>query len=114
MTEEQLVNLWFVLGGASLVLLFIGALTDKVTVYRDYIDLSWSLSLIFTPFISTFLVIFIANDQADPWVFATEVLVGQVILFFTAITMGWSTISTYRMSIAVSYTHLTLPTICSV
>ena len=99
MTEEQLINLWVVLGGGSLVLLFVGALTDRVTVYRDYTDLGWSLSLIFTPIVSVFLVTFIANDQADPWVFATEVLVGQVILATTAIILGWSTLSTYRMSI---------------
>lgn len=88
-----------ILGGASLVLLFVGALTNKVTVYRDYGDVGWSLSLIFSPVIGTFILIFIAGDDTDAWLFATETTVGQSILAITALAMGWSALRTYLMSI---------------
>jgi len=34
-------------GGGSLIFLFLVALTNKVTVYRDYRDLGWYLYLVF-------------------------------------------------------------------
>ena len=99
MTEDQILRLWMILGGASLVLLFVGALTNKVTVYRDYGDVGWSLSLIFSPVIGAFILIFIAGDDTDAWLFATETTAGQAILAITALAMGWSTLQTYLMSI---------------
>ena len=97
--EDQILRLWVILGGASLCLLFVGALTNKVTVYRDYGDVGWSLSLIISPVIGLFIVSFIAGDNADAWLFATETTVGQAILAIIALVMGWSTLQTYLMSI---------------
>lgn len=99
MTEDQILRLWMILGGASLVLLFVGALTNKVTVYRDYGDVGWSLSLIFSPVIGAFILIFIAGEDADAWLFATDTTVGQAILAITTLVMGWSALQTYLMSI---------------
>jgi hypothetical protein len=98
MTEEQLFRTWLMIGGGSLVLLFIGALTNKVTVYRDYHDLGWSLSLIFTPIIGFILITFIGGDGVDPWAFATEILVGQVVLGISVFVMGLSILRTYLLS----------------
>ena len=99
MTEDQILRLWMMVGGGSLILLFIGALTNKVTVYRDYGDVGWSISLIASPIIGFFIVAFIAGDNADPWIFATETTVGNVILGATSLVMVWSTIRTYLLSI---------------
>ena len=98
MTEDQILRTWMMLGGGSLVLLFVGALTNKVTVYRDYNDLGWSLSLIFTPIIGFILIAFIGGDGVDPWAFATEVLVGQVVLGVSVFVMGLSILKTYLLS----------------
>lgn len=35
MTEDQILRTWMMLDGGSLVLLFVGALTNKVIVFRD-------------------------------------------------------------------------------
>jgi hypothetical protein len=99
MTEDQILRLWMVLGVGSLVLLFVGALTNKVTIYRDYSDVGWTLSLILSPIIGYFILALIAGDNMDPGVFATEVLAGQIILGITVIVIGWSTLLTYLMSI---------------
>ena len=98
MTEDQILRTWMMLGGASLVLLFVGALTNKVTVYRDYHDLGWSLSLIFTPIIGFILIVFIGGDGVDPWAFATEILIGQVVLGVSVFVMGLSILKTYLLS----------------
>ena len=98
MTEEQIFRTWLMIGGGSLVLLFVGALTNKVTVYRDYHDLGWSLSLIFTPIIGFILITFIGGDGVDPWAFATEILVGQVVLGISVFVMGLSILRTYLLS----------------
>jgi len=99
MTEDQILRLWMMVGGGSLILLFIGALTNKVTVYRDYGDVGWSLSLVASPIIGFFILAFIAGDDADAWLFATETTVGNVILGVTSLVMVWSTIRTYLLSI---------------
>ena len=98
MTEDQILRTWITLGGVSLVVLFIGALTNKVTVYRNYHDLGWSLSLIFSPIIGGLLIAFIGGDEVDPWAFATEVLVGQVVLGVSIFVMGLSILKTYLLS----------------
>ena len=98
MLEDQIFRLWMTLGGVSLVLLFVGALTNKVTVYRNYHDLGWSLSLISSPIIGFILIAFIAGDGVDPWAFATEVLVGQVVLGASVFVMGLSILKTYLLS----------------
>jgi hypothetical protein len=97
-TEDQIFRTWMMLGGVSLVLLFVGALTNKVTVYRDYYDLGWSLSLIFSPIIGGLLIAFIGGDEVDPWAFAKEVLVGQVVLGVSIFVMGLSILKTYLLS----------------
>ena len=99
MTEDQILRLWMMVGGGSLILLFIGALTNKVTVYRDYGDVGWSISLIASPILGFFILAFIAGDDADAWLFATETTVGNVILGLTSLVMMWSTIRTYLLSI---------------
>ena len=99
MTEDQILRLWMMVGGGSLVLLFIGALTNKVTVYRDYGDVGWSISLIASPILGFFILAFIAGDDADAWLFATDTTVGNVILGATSLVMVWSTIRTYLFSI---------------
>lgn len=99
MTEDQILRLWMMVGGGSLILLFIGALTSKVTVYRDYGDVGWSLSLVASPIIGFFILAFIAGNDADVWLFATETTVGNVILGLTSLVMMWSTIRTYLLSI---------------
>ena len=99
MTEDQILRLWMVLGVGSLVLLFVGALTNKVTIYRDYSDVGWTLSLILSPIIGYFILAVIAGENMEPRIFATEVLAGQIILGITVIVIGWSTLLTYLMSI---------------
>ena len=99
MSEDQIFRLWMVLGGVSLVLLFVGALTNKVTVYRNYKDLGYSLSLIFSPIIGVILIALIAGGESEIDVFATEFLAGQIIVGITVLVMGWSALATYLISI---------------
>ncbi|MDB2475467.1 hypothetical protein N9X06_00665 [Paracoccaceae bacterium] len=99
MTEDQILRLWMIVGGGSLILLFIGALTNKVTVYRDYSDVGWSISLIAFPILGFFILAFIAGDDADIWLFAIETTAGNVILGVTSLVIVWSTVRTYLLSI---------------
>ena len=99
MTEDQILRLWMILGGGSLILLFIGALTNKVTVYRNYGDVGWSLLLIFAPIISFVLLAFIAGDNTDAWLFAIDTTVGNIILGFTAFAIGCSILKTYMNAV---------------
>lgn len=99
MTEEQLVRLWIMVGVGSLVLLLVGALTNKVTVYRDYSDVGWSLSLVVSPIIGFFILLFITGDNADIWLFATNTIVGNVVLGLTAFASGSSILKTYMNSV---------------
>ena len=99
MTEDQIFRVWIMSGVGSFFLLFVGALTNKITVYRDYQDLGWSLSMVLTPFIGFFTVNFIVGTGVDSWIFATETLTGQVILTSTLLVMGLSAFVTYKLSI---------------
>ena len=99
MTEDQIIRLWMIVGSASLVVLFLGALTNKVTVYRDYVDLGWSVSLVVSPIIATVILVFIAGNNADVWLFATDTTIGNVVLGLTTLVMVWSTLRTYQISV---------------
>ena len=99
MTEDQLLRLWLMIGGGSLILLFVGALTNKVTVYRDYGDVGWSVSLVLIPIIGFIILAFIAGNETDTWLFAIDTAVGNVILGLTTLAMVWSTLRTYSLSI---------------
>ena len=99
MTDDQLLRLWMMIGGGSLILLFIGALTNKVTVYRDYGDVGWSLSLVASPIIGFCILAFIAGENVEPASFAIETTVGNIILALTAFSFGWSALKTYILSI---------------
>ena len=99
MTEEQFFRLWITLGGCSLVLLFVGALTNKVTVFRNYSDVGWSVALISTPIVGGLLMSFIAGEEVDLWTFAMGNLVGQSITAITGFAIVFSTFKIYVMSI---------------
>lgn len=99
MDEDQLIRLWWVIGGTSLALLFIGALTNKIVVYRDYRDLWWSLSLTFSPLLSFLTLAFVAGEGTDTFVFARETSVGKTVTLITLVFMAWSTLKTYLMSV---------------
>jgi len=99
MSEEQIIRTWLVLGVISLILLFIGALTKKTVVYRDYSDLGWSVTIVVAPLLSLLLISLIAGDETDPIMFATDFFVGQVIMVLTGITLLWAIKNNYQMSI---------------
>ena len=44
------------------------------------------------------MIAFIGGDEVDPWAFATEVLVGQVVLGVSIFVMGLSILKTYLLS----------------
>ena len=46
-----------------LFLLFFAARANKIVVYRNFSDLAWSLSIIYTPIISVSIIIFIGGED---------------------------------------------------
>lgn len=99
MVEEQVSRLWIVLALASLVLLFVGAWTKKIVVYRDYSDLGLSVGIVCIPIIGSVISIFICGDETDISVFVTEMIVGQVIAGLTLISMFFCAGRSYLLSI---------------
>ena len=99
MTEDQFFRIWIALSGISLLFLFVAALKNKVTVYRDFFDLRCSLILVISPIIALVLIWFISGNETDSSKFATEFLLGQFILLITASIILWAITQTYIMSI---------------
>jgi len=99
MAEDQIIRAWIVAGGISLVFLFVGALTNRVVVYKDFRDLGWNISLVLTPLISFAIVFFIAGESIDLKVFVTDQLLGQVIVVTTILIMIYGVARTFLTSI---------------
>ena len=79
--------------------LFIGALTNRVVVYKDFRDLGWNIALIFTPLISLVIASFIAGESMDLEVFLTDLLLGQVVGVTTILIMAYGVARTFLTSI---------------
>lgn len=98
MDQEQILRLWLILGLSSLILLLVGAISNRVTVYRDYHDLGWSLAFILAPVVGFFVIVFIAGENVDSWEFATGTPVGITTLSVTCLTVAISGLQTFRLS----------------
>lgn len=99
MTEDQIISAWLVAGVISLVFLFIGALTNRVVVYKDFRDLGWNIALVLTPLISLAIAFIIAGDSMDADVFLTDVLLGQSISVITILIMVYAVAKNFLDSI---------------
>ena len=99
MDHGQLLRLWGILAIASLILLVVGALTNKVTVYRNNTDLGFSLVFITAPILGAILIAFIAGENVDIQRFATSTSTGWFLLAITAVTSIVSGFQTYKFSI---------------
>jgi hypothetical protein len=100
MDQGQLLRLWAILAVAALVLLVVGALTNRVTVYRNNSDLGFSLAFISAPILGAILIAFIAGENVDIWRFATTTSTGWFVLSVSGLTIVLSGFQTYRFSIS--------------
>ena len=99
MIESEILRLCILLAVVFLVLLFVGALTNKVTIYRDLHDFGWSLALVLSPVIGLFVVAFLAGEDSDFLTYVSETLVGKIVLGITATVFALAVVKTYIFSI---------------
>mgnify|MGYP006435527027 CR=1 FL=1 len=99
MDQDQIIRLWLVLALVSLALLVLGALSNKVTVYRDHKDLASSLVFILSPIVGGIIIAFIGGNEVHFWEFATTNVIGITILSVIGLTVLVSGVQTFRFSI---------------
>jgi hypothetical protein len=73
-------------------------MSNRITVYRDYRDLGWSLAFILAPIVGLFVIAFIAGENTDPLEFATGTATGITVLSATCLTVAVSGLQTFRLS----------------
>ncbi len=98
-TEEMMLRTWLLLAVSSLILLFVSAYFNKVTVYRNYNDLGWSLSLTYTPILTYFILGFILQNDAELSAFISETTIGMSIFATGAVITIISIFKIYNNSI---------------
>ena len=99
MIEGEILRICVLLAVVFLVLLFVGALTNKVTIYRDLHDFGWSLTLVLSPVIGLFVLTFLAGDNSDFQTYVAESAMGKTVLGITAIVFASAVVKTYIYSI---------------
>ena len=100
MSEEQILRTWLTFAGFSGVILFLCALSNRVVVYRDVMDLSYSISTIVLPIILFVVGAFISGEEMEIFTFFSEILVGQVILGICFFIYIYVVIKIFAISIA--------------
>jgi len=98
-TEEIMLRIWLVSAVASLILLFVSAYFNKVTVYRNYNDLGWSLSFTYTPILTFFVLGFITQNDVELTAFISETVIGMSIFATGAVITIISIFKIYNNSI---------------
>ena len=104
LTPDEILKFWLVLSGIILFFLFLGALTNKVIIYRNYFDLTWSISFYLAPIFSFISIAFISGDNIDSYFDSEELTTRSIILnsliFIAGIIMIFSVVRTFLFSIA--------------
>ena len=106
MIEGEILRICILLAVVFLVLLFVGALTNKVTIYRDLHDFGWSVALVLSPVIGLFVLAFLAGGDSDFLTYVAESLMGKILLGITAIVFALAVVKTYIFSIQDNGTFL--------
>ena len=100
MSEEQILRTWLMFAGVSGILLFLCALSNRVVVYRDIKDLSYSITTIVLPIIIFAIGAFISGENMEVSTFFFNILTGQVILGIGCLIYIYALIKIFAVSIA--------------
>lgn len=82
-----------------LFLLFFAARANKIVVYRNFSDLAWSLSIIYTPIISVSIIIFIGGEDQQIISLLKSNIIIQSIVIASIIIIIYSIYKTISLSI---------------
>ena len=99
MTEEQIFNTWLVVATLAFLVLFIGALNNKIVVYRNFQDLGWTICIIIAPIVAIVVLSFIEGDQSDLSTFIENTQVGKAVAFMTGAIIVWAIVRTIYFSL---------------
>ena len=100
MIEDQIIRFYFLITVGILFFLFFAARKNYLIVYRDYKDLSWSISILATPLISIGLLSFIAGENVELTDFIHDTIVGKAMLVVSLLVFVISIFKTFEYSIS--------------
>ena len=99
-TEDQIIRFYFLVTVGILFFLFFAARKNYLIVYRDYKDLSWSISILATPLISMGLLLFIAGENTQITDFIHDTILGKAMLVIALLVFFISIFKTFEYSIS--------------
>ena len=99
-TSEMMLRSYFVVGISCFLILLVLAYFNKITVYRDYADVGFSLVLIIVPFTIFFALLFIAGDDSEIFSLIRDTWIGRALFFAGLLISIFCMFKTFTYAIA--------------
>ena len=93
LSRGQIFKIWIFIAIGIYIIFFIGAYTNKITVYRDPQDMGWSLCLILSPCIGYLILAVVADYDDSVSDIATQTTFGLII---TILSLGGTLLSIFK------------------
>ena len=99
-TPEMLMRAYLIVGFSCLLALLFFAYINRITVYRDYADLSYSILFVVAPSTIALALLFIAGDDAGIDRLVHDTAIGRILFVVGAVAVVVCAVKTYTNSIA--------------